>query len=576
VRLASAALIAAACFLPARALAQTPPPAFDAAAQAAERQQREEQDRQREQLRRERESVRPGAVSDEAPLPKIKAPAIARRDIRQLVITGADHMRPAFREQLRAQIEGRSIGVEDVERLLTDITRHYISRGYVTTRAYIPDQDLATGTLRVLVVEGKLEELKTAGVSRNIFPVSRGELLNLRDLEQGIDNLNRLPSHQATLDLLPGAEAGGTVVGVRDVRSRPWRLNVSADNTGSESTGRYQASATVGLDDLTGFGEAITLSHRSAVPYRPGRKASQATMGSVSVPWGYQTVTVGGSVSSYAMLFAAPSGQDLPFDGDSWSLYARTDRVLYRGQTGRLSAYANLTWKASRNYLMGKLIGVSSRDSVVADLGANYSTVLAGGFVAVDASVSQGLPIFGALEDVDGPRATTVRNQFTAFKFNVSWMRSFRLREMPFSFSTSLNGQWTPQVLYGSDQLTIGGVYAVRGFDRTNLAGDRGYVWRNEISTTLPFLKSKDGAPRGTLRPYVGVDHGYAGSNLYGKTPQGLQYAGPSGVLVGGTVGVAVTFGRYNADVSYASSLHHAGGMLRESGRLYFRLNASF
>lgn len=555
--------------------AQTPPPVFDAAAQAAERQQREEQDRQREQLRRERESGRaPLATEADAalPMPKISAPAMAKREIRQLQIEGAERMRPAFRAQLRKDFEGRMLGIEDVEQLLTQITRHYVSRGYVTSRAYIPDQDLATGTLRVLVVEGRVEQLQQAGISRNVFPVTPGELLNLRDLEQGIDNLNRLPSRQATLDLLPGTAAGDTVVGVREVRSRPWRLNVSADNTGSDGTGKEQTSVTLGVDDLTGFGEAWSLSHRRAVPYHSGRQASESTMASVSVPWGYQSFTLGGSRSSYALLFAAPSGLDLPFDGDSQSLYLRTDRVLLRGQTSRIGIYGTLTWKSSRNYLMSSLIGVSSRDTVVADLGANYSRPLAGGFLSLDTSYSRGLPIFGAAEDPSGLPDFAPRSEFWALKLNANWSRAFRVRELPFGFSSSLSGQLARDVVYGADQLTIGGIYAVRGFDRTNLAGDKGFTWRNDLSLNLPLAKDKAGNARATLRPYVGVDHGRAWSNIRNLP----GFSAPAGSLTGGAVGTALAAGRYNADVFYARSLDRAVGMPRESGRLYFRLNASF
>ncbi|WP_422775075.1 POTRA domain-containing protein, partial [Pseudomonas aeruginosa] len=36
--------------------------------------------------------------------------------------------------------------------LLKAVTDHYLDRGYVTTRAYLPQQDLASGTLRIIVV----------------------------------------------------------------------------------------------------------------------------------------------------------------------------------------------------------------------------------------------------------------------------------------------------------------------------------------------------------------------------------------------------------------------------------------
>ncbi|MFO5890693.1 POTRA domain-containing protein, partial [Klebsiella pneumoniae] len=42
------------------------------------------------------------------------------------------------------------------------------------------------------------------------FPGRTGELLDLRELEQLVDQLGRLPSRQAQLELVPGSEVGGS------------------------------------------------------------------------------------------------------------------------------------------------------------------------------------------------------------------------------------------------------------------------------------------------------------------------------------------------------------------------------
>ncbi len=57
-----------------------------------------------------------------------------------------------------------------------------------------------------------------------------------------------------------------------------------------------------------------------------------------------------------------------------------------------------------------------------------------------------------------------------------------------FSFSSQLTGLYAMQPLYGSEQITIGSFYSVRGFNRYSLSGDRGYFVRNELSTSLPKL----------------------------------------------------------------------------------------
>jgi hemolysin activation/secretion protein len=53
-------------------------------------------------------------------------------------------------------------GRAQLNELLKVITDHYIEKGLVTSRAYLPQQDLSGGHLKVLVVEGRLEGLKGA------------------------------------------------------------------------------------------------------------------------------------------------------------------------------------------------------------------------------------------------------------------------------------------------------------------------------------------------------------------------------------------------------------------------------
>lgn len=93
----------------------------------------------------------------------------------------------------------------------------------MTSRAYLPQQDMSKGHLQVLVVEGKLEGLKGADNSKltdrelaMAFPGKSGEILNLREIEQAVDQLNRLPSNQAQMELTPGEAVGGSSVLVKN------------------------------------------------------------------------------------------------------------------------------------------------------------------------------------------------------------------------------------------------------------------------------------------------------------------------------------------------------------------------
>ena len=60
--------------------------------------------------------------------------------------------------------------------------------------------------------------------------------------------------------------------------------------------------------------------------------------------------------------------------------------------------------------------------------------------------------------------------------------------------------------MYGSEQMLVGGIYSVRGYDKNSLAGDNGIVVRNELAVRVPI--NAGGNFQCSIRPYLGLDWG--------------------------------------------------------------------
>ena len=213
------AVLVAAAPMPATAQAQPAPEVLQ--------QQNQIQQQQEERLRQQQERALPQRPPQpgtdlKSLVPPVQVPPLgaACHDVTELRIEGAAHLADATRASLARAFTGRCLGANELEALLGTLTRDYIERGFVTSRVYLPPQDLRTGVLRLRVVEGTIGKYELAQVGapresawlRGAFPARPGELLNLRDLEQGLDQLNQLQSNHATLDLQPGAEPGQSVV----------------------------------------------------------------------------------------------------------------------------------------------------------------------------------------------------------------------------------------------------------------------------------------------------------------------------------------------------------------------------
>ncbi|HCT8843396.1 TPA: two-partner secretion system transporter TpsB1, partial [Pseudomonas aeruginosa] len=189
-------------------------------------------------------------------------------------------------------------------------------------RAYLPQQDLASGTLRIIVVEGRLEGLDSSALAspRELamsFPGRTGELLDLRELEQLVDQLSRLPSRQAQLELVPGSEVGGSRVRLKGERDKPWRVSATRNNDGDVSTGEQQMGLGLDWDSPLGLADQLNLrANRDAVTDRWRHSDSQSLF--YSLPWGWWTFTYGYSQSDYRTRNEA-SGFPFKLDGDSRS-----------------------------------------------------------------------------------------------------------------------------------------------------------------------------------------------------------------------------------------------------------------
>lgn len=119
---------------------------------------------------------------------------------------------------------GLCMGEQRINLLMTKVQNIIIGQGYTTTRILAAPQNLSTGVLKLTVIPGRVREIKLdlsdeentrAGriqYAKNIFPIKKGDILNLRDLEQGLENLKRLPTAEADIQIVPADEQNQSVL----------------------------------------------------------------------------------------------------------------------------------------------------------------------------------------------------------------------------------------------------------------------------------------------------------------------------------------------------------------------------
>ncbi|MGN4003321.1 POTRA domain-containing protein, partial [Burkholderia gladioli] len=143
------------------------------------------------------------------------------------------------------------VGKRGLDMLVKGLSQAILARGYVTTRVLLPEQDLSTGTLKLSLIPGVIRHVRFVderlrGTWKTAFPTGNGELLNLRELEQGLEQMKRVTSQDVSMQIVPADEPGESDVVLDVKRGKPWTVVASIDNSGTRATGRLQGNLSLG------------------------------------------------------------------------------------------------------------------------------------------------------------------------------------------------------------------------------------------------------------------------------------------------------------------------------------------
>jgi len=469
--------------------------------------------RQNEQLRvlREQQEKKPdvytpgSAAIASTELPESEVPCFT---IREIVFDG-DEPFPWIDAEISPFV-GRCLGGAGIRMLMARIQNAIVARGYITTRVLAPEQDLNEGILKLVIVPGRIRSIRQSPETDkranfwNALPAAPGDLLYLRDIEHGLENLRRVPTVEAEVEIVPGEIPGESDLLITWEQRFPLRLALSVSDGGSKSTGKYLGSLTFSGDHLLTLNDLFYASYSHDLMGSHGKGGGEGgTKGYTvhySLPWNYWLFGVTGSENRYHQNVAGDS-QNYLYHGLSENYEARLTRILYRGAQSRSSASLRAYLVKSANFLNDTEIETQRRRMAGWELGLQHRAFIADAIVDLAISWRQGTGAFKALvapEEAfdDG----THRPRIISADANVNI--PFRLAGESVRYSASWRAQWNRTPLVPLDRFSIGGRYTVRGFDGESiLMAERGWFVRNDLGWRL----------RQGQELYLGFDHGRVG-----------------------------------------------------------------
>ncbi|WP_080427205.1 ShlB/FhaC/HecB family hemolysin secretion/activation protein [Burkholderia ubonensis] len=473
----------------------------------------------------------------------------------------------AFAREWLEHYTGQCVGKQGLDVLVKALSQDILSRGYITTRVLLPEQVLSSGALKVSLIPGVIRRVhfadeKLRGTWTTAFPTRDGELLNLRDLEQGLEQMKRVTSQDVSMQIVPADVPGESDVVLDVKRGKPWTVVASIDNSGTRATGKLQGNISLGIDNPLGLNDVFNVGASQDLEFGDKRLGSHGWNAFYSIPWGYWTATLSAYTNTYYQQIAGVN-QTFVASGNSKTFDFKLARVLARSQNDVFGGYVRLSRRFGQSFIEDTEIPQQRRNNTLIELGLTDRHYFGGAQFDGSLAYRQGIGGFGAQDDVlaagGGP---TYRYKMAVVDANLSV--PFAIAQQPFRYVTTFHGQYTGNTLYYIDDLTIGSRYTVRGFDgETMLAAARGFYWRNELQMPI-------GQTGQTL--YAGLDYGH----VWGPQPVALVGTQLAGAVIGIKGSIGTRLGAYGYDLFAGTPVYKPSGFPTARVTVGFQLTGQF
>ena len=543
-------------------------------AQTIEAEQLLRQQERERALRLQNETQKPAYLQTPVlPSPLLPADETPCQVIRSLTMQGdaSEHFQWAIAAAERDDdpVLGRCLGASGIAIAAQRVQQAILKRGYVTTRVLTETQELHNGILTLTLLPGRIRHIRFAEgtASRatlwNAMPAQPGDLLNVRELEQGLDNLKRLPSAEANISIV-SAQGTDALPGQSDViiewtQALPFRLNLSLDDAGSKYTGKRQAAVTLAYDHWWTLNDLFYVSvHQAVGGGLSGERGAQSHTVHYSVPWQNWLLSATASAFEYHQNVAGLN-QDYTYRGNGNNRELAITRLLTRNSFSKTSASLRWWSRSSRNFIDDAEVNPQRRDNGGWELGLGQRMRLGDTSLDANVSVRRGTGAFGsrpAPEQAFGEGTSRMQ----ILRADAALSVPFRLASQRLRYIAGWRAQWNGTPLIPQDRFAIGSRYTVRGFDgELLLFGDRGWVLRQELGLSVPTLRSE---------LYTGVDTGKIG----GRSAEDMIGTR----LTGAVIGLRGNAARVSWDLFLGRPLAKPEGFRSASTTAGFHLSLNF
>ena len=504
--------------------------------------------------------------SREPVAPQKEVPVTGTITVNQFEVLGSTVFTKAELDQILNPFTKRPITFSELLQARSQITDLYTSRGYITSGAFIPTQNLQNGVVQIQVIEGGLEDIKVTGVERlspdyvrSRMNIATGAPLNRDRLIQALQVLQINPLIASiSAELSAGTRDGQNILEVRIKEAKSLEAQLSLDNNRAPSVGSLRRKVQISEANLTGLGDTLNVAYSN-------------TDGSNSYDLSY-TLPINPYNGTIAFAFNNGNSNVLEKPFNILDIYANStsyDFTFRQPIEQTPSQEIALGFTASYRESLTSLLKIPFPLSAGADDNGVTKTTVLRAFQEFTQRSSQSVISLRSQFNVGlgGVFGSNVNTRFPDSRF-VSWRGQSQYVNLlaPDTFLL-LRGdlQLGDRALLPSEQIGFGGQDTLRGYRQDVLLGDNGLNLSAELR--LPILRVPEWEGLLQLVPFVDAaavwtssGEANSSSNTLLGTGLGLRWR------VGNTLDLRLDYG------IPLISVPNSRNTAQENG-LYFNLN---
>jgi len=420
------------------------------------------------------------------------------------------------------QAQGKCLGVQGIRLLAKTLQDEIIRLGYITTRINIQNQDLHSRELKFEITSGKVGNIivdKSGADHINLattLPLKHGDILTLRDLEQGSFNLQRVPGSSVKINLVPGKESGESDIYIYREQDKFWQVRAWANDAGAKATGRYQAGAALYLNNLSSLSDTFYFSYGHDLAKGHTVQGNSNRSVGYTLPWGYWWLDLYASQSRYQQ-HVRGNWSDWMLNNDNAWYSAQLNRVLSRTVGQKTTAGLQIFNNGSRYYFNSLELTSMRKKSAGWKAVLQQQRSFGNSVVIGTVSFQKKRPWFGS-NNTPEQQLNLIDRAGRLFLLDLQASVNFNLSGQWFNYAPHFALQLTPDRLSSLDSFSLGNRWTVRGFDgESSLQENKGWYWRNDFNWIFPERN---------YRPYIGIDMGQVTEKSKQKYYGGRTIAG--------------------------------------------------